>query len=142
MLAPHELFKLEILVYSMMSSLRTGYYLTSSTCVHASLFNMSTRKLQTLNEWNENSPDLVYHQLVLVQLDLLWFETVPAVFTQPTVPVCCMCHHFVMDIIIVQGLSNRQSKIRQMPLLEQCAKYSSHQNFWPYVIFLCDTSLS
>ena len=27
-----------------------------------------------------------------------------------TVPVCCICHHFAMNIIMVLGLPNRQSK--------------------------------
>ena len=113
--------------YSMMSSLRTRYYVTSSTCGPL-LFKMSARKLQTLKEWNNNSPNLVYCQLAPAWFNVLWFEMDPAVFTQLTVLVCYICHHFVKDIIMVQSLPNRQSKIRQMPLLEQSAKYSSRQN--------------
>ena len=33
-----------------------------------------------------------------------------------------------MNIIKAYGLPNRQSKFRQMPVLEQSAKYSSRQN--------------
>ena len=48
-------------------------------------FKMSARKLQTSKELNENSPDLVNHQLVLASFDALWFETDSAVFTlQPS----------------------------------------------------------
>ena len=72
----------------------------SSICRPPS-FKMSARKLQTSKEWNENSPDLVYHQLVLALFDVLWFETDPAVFTLLTVPVCYICHHFAMNIIMV-----------------------------------------
>ena len=110
-----------------MSSLRTRYYVTSSACGPL-LFKMSTWKLQTLKEWNKNSPNLVYCHLVPAWFDVLWFEMDPAVFTQLTVPVCYICHHFVMDKIKVQSLPKCQSKICQMPLLEQSAKYSSRQN--------------
>ena len=65
----------------------TYCYVTSSLCCPPS-FKMSARKLQTSKEWNENSPDLVYHQLVSALSDVLWFETDPAVFTLLTVPVC------------------------------------------------------
>ena len=95
-------------------------------------FKMSARKLQTSKEWNENSPDLIYLQLVPALFDVLWLKTDPAVFTLLTFPVCYICHHFAMNIIMVSGLPNRQSKIRQMPLLEQSAKYSSRQNFRLY----------
>ena len=63
---------------------------------------MSAGKLQTSKEWNENSPDLVYHQLAPALFDVLWFETDPAVFTLLNVPVCYICHHFAMNIIMVQ----------------------------------------
>ena len=36
-------------------------------------FKMSAQKLQTFKEWNENSPYLVYHQLVPASFDVLWF---------------------------------------------------------------------
>ena len=67
----------------------TYCYVTSSICRPPS-FKMSARKLQTSKEWNENRPNLVYHQLVPASFDLLWFETDPAVFTLLTVPVCYM----------------------------------------------------
>ena len=95
-------------------------------------FKISTRKLQTWKKCNKNSPDLVYHQLVPARFYLLWFETDPAMFTQLTIPVCYICHHFAMNIIMVQGLPSSHSKISQMPLLEQSTKYSSRQNFRPY----------
>ena len=57
--------------YSMMSSLHTCYYVTSSTCGPLS-FKMSAQKLQTSKECNENSP---------VRFDLLWFKMDPAVYT-------------------------------------------------------------
>ena len=65
----------------------TYHYVTSSICRPPS-FKMSARKLQTSKEWNENSPDLVYHQLAPASFDVLWFETYPAVFTLLTIPVC------------------------------------------------------
>ena len=46
-------------------------YVTASICRPLS-FKMSARKLQTLKEWNENSPDLVYHQLVPASFDVLY----------------------------------------------------------------------
>ena len=51
-------------------------------------FKMSTQKRQTLNEWNENSPDLVYHQLAPVRFNLIWFEADLAVLTLLTALVC------------------------------------------------------
>ena len=78
----------------------TYSYVTSSICRPPS-FKMSAQKLQTSKEWNENSPDLDYHQLVPVSFDVLWFEMGPAVFTLLTVPVCYICHHFAMNIIMV-----------------------------------------
>ena len=51
-------------------------------------FKMSTQNLQTLKECNENSPDLVYHQLAPVRFDLIWFEADPAVLTLLTTLVC------------------------------------------------------
>ena len=41
--------------------------------------------VQTSKEWNNDSPDLVYHQLVPAQFDVLWFKTAPAVFTLLTI---------------------------------------------------------
>ena len=76
---------------------------------------MSTRKLQTSKEWNENSPELVYRQLVRASFDVLWFETDPAVFTLLTFPVCYMSP-FGYEYDYGISLPNRQSKIRQMSL--------------------------
>ena len=69
----------------------------------------------------------------LARFDVLWFETDPAVFTLLTIPGCLLhlppfCYGYNYGI----GLPNRQSKIRQMPLLEQSAKYYSRQNFRLY----------
>ena len=75
----------------------TYCYVTSSICRPPS-FKMSARQLQTLKEWNENSPDLVYHQLVPALFDVLWFETNPAVFTLLTAFRSVTCHHFAMNI--------------------------------------------
>ena len=55
-------------------------YVTSSIC-RPQPFKMSARKLQISKEWNENTPELVYHQLVSALFDVLWFETDSAVFT-------------------------------------------------------------
>ena len=60
--------------------LQYAVFMTSSIC-RPQLLKMSARKLQTMKEWNENSPDLVYHQLVSASFDVLWFETDSAVFT-------------------------------------------------------------
>ena len=110
---------------SMMSSLRTCYYVASSTCGPLS-FKMSAQKLQTLKESNKNSPDLVYHQLLPLQFN------VPAVFTLLiTIPVCCYEYN---NVIMVLGLPSCQHKICHIPLLEQSAKYSSYQNFPSYGI--------
>ena len=70
--------------YSMMSSLRD--VITSSIC-HPPSFKMSAWKLQTSKEWNKNSPDFVYHQLVPASYDVLWFEMDRAVFTLLTIPL-------------------------------------------------------
>ena len=75
-------------------------YVTSSIWRPLS-FKMSAQKLQTSKEWNENSPDLVYYRLVPDLFDVLWFQTDPAVFTLLTVPVCYICYHFAMNIIMV-----------------------------------------
>ena len=92
---------------------------------------MSAQKLQTSKEWNKNSPDLVYHQLVPARFNLLWFETDPAVLTVLTALVC-----YIVTIYYEYNygisLPNRQSKIHQIQLLEQSAKYSCRQNFQPY----------
>ena len=82
----------------------TYCYVTSSICCPPS-FKMSARKLQTSKEWNENSPDLVYHQLFPASFDVLWFETDPAVFTLLTVPVCYIlpfCYEYNYGIRFTQ----------------------------------------
>ena len=90
-----------------MSSLCTRYYVTSSTC-GPPLFKTSTQRLQTTKEWNENSLDLVYHQLVLVQFNLLWFETDLVNRSR-----LLHCHYFAMNIMhhviifcIIESLSS------------------------------------
>ena len=77
-----------------------------STVPLRDVINMSSTIIQNVRtkaskEWNKNSPDLVYHQLVPALFDVLWFETAPAVFTLLTVPVCYICHYFAMNIIMV-----------------------------------------
>ena len=81
------------------------YYMTSSTC-GLPTYKMSARKLQTSKEWNENSTDLVYHQLVPVWFDLLWFKTDPAVFTLLTVQSVTLspfCYEYNYGIRLVQS---------------------------------------
>ena len=84
--------------------LQTSYsmllYVTLSICRPQS-FKMSARNLQTSKEWNENSPDLIYHQLVPASLDVLWFETNSAVFTLLPFRSFYICHHFAMNMIMV-----------------------------------------
>ena len=70
-------------------------------------FKMSARKLQTSKEWNENSPDLVYHQLVPASFDVLWFETDSAVFTLqpfPSVHMSPFCYEYNYGIRLTQPL--------------------------------------
>ena len=60
--------------------LRMPFYVTSSNMSSTIVQNVCT-KASTSKEWNENSPDFVYHQLVPASFDVLWFETESAVFT-------------------------------------------------------------
>ena len=61
-------------------SLRTGYYVTSSTCAHR-CSKCPHKSYKTSKEWNKNNSDLVYHQLVPALFNLLGFEMDSAVFT-------------------------------------------------------------
>ena len=64
------------------------------------VINMSfTQKLQTSKEWNENSPGLVYYQLVTASFDVLWFETDSAVsglYMSPS------CYEYIYGIRLTQ----------------------------------------
>ena len=60
--------------------LRMPFYVTSSNMSSTIVQNVRT-KASTSKEWNENSPDFVYHQLVPASFDVLWFETDSAVLT-------------------------------------------------------------
>ena len=51
----------------------------------------------TKDHYFSHSTDII----ALAWFNVLWFKTVPAVFTLLTVPVCYICHHFAMNIIMV-----------------------------------------
>ena len=58
-------------------------------------------------KWTEQSPymsrniDTVLRtKLVPASFDVLWFKTDSAVFTLLTIPVCYICHHFAINIIM------------------------------------------
>ena len=96
-------------------------------------FKMSARKLHTSKEWSENSPDLVYHQLhgssyVRCAMIRNGPSSVYTINRSGLLYRSSFCYEYNYGI----SLPNRRSKIRQMPLLEQSAKYSSRQNFRPY----------
>ena len=96
---------------------------------------MSTRKLQTSKEWNENSPYLVYHHVVLAWINVLCFETVPAVFTLLTILVCYTCHHFAMNKLWYKAYPTAKVKFAK------CHYYSNPPNILPAKIsgyMVCD----